>query len=399
MVKQKKFLFPKKKIILCFIKYYLPGYRSGGPVRSIINFVEKFGHEYDIRIVCSGHDSINYKPYKDIIIENWNKVGKSNVFYLSNKLTKFRKILNLLINEKYDLIYINSFFSFTFSIFPLLVQYFNLIDLKSFLIAPRGEFSKNAIKIKKLKKKFYIFIVKILGLYNNICWQASSRLEYEDIKRVLGTTAENIQIAPDLNCIINPISKKITHKKSRVLRLIFLSRISPMKNLDFLIKVLSEVSYPLEINILGPKEDIKYWKKCEKLINKMPKYIKVIIGGEIPPKKVPEVFSKFDLFVFPTRGENFGHVIPEALSSGTPVLLSDQTSWEEDKGKSPGLQIIPLYELKWIKAIEQWANFSYEEILKRRQSAKSYFKKIKLENKKNILLNKKLFDYKTSCLN
>ena len=39
MDEQKKILSSKKKVILCFIKYYLPGYRSGGPVRSIVNFV------------------------------------------------------------------------------------------------------------------------------------------------------------------------------------------------------------------------------------------------------------------------------------------------------------------------------------------------------------------------
>jgi glycosyltransferase involved in cell wall biosynthesis len=399
MVIQKKILSSEKKIILCFIKYYLPGYRSGGPVRSIVNFVEKFGHEYDIRIICSSHDSINNNPYKGIILEKWNKLGKANVFYVSNKITKFRKIFNLLCNTKYDMIYINSFFTFTFSIFPLLIQYFNFVNFKSFVIAPRGEFSKNALKIKKLKKITYILFAKMLGLYDNHCWQASSQLEAEDIRGVFGKAAINIQIAPDLNSLIRPIPKKRTYKKGSVLKLVFLSRISPMKNLDFLIRFLSEVSYPVQLNILGPKEDIQYWKECNKLINKMPKHIKVIISGEVFPEKVQEAFSKFDLFVFPTRGENFGHVIPEALSSGTPVLLSDKTPWQEDKSTSPGLQIIPLCELKWTKAIEQWANFSDEEILKRRQAAKNYFKKIKLKNKKSILLNKQLFDYKTTCLN
>ena len=36
-----------------------------------------------------------------------------------------------------------------------------------------------------------------------------------------------------------------------------------------------------------------------------------------------------DLFFLPTRGENFGHVIAEALSVGTPVLISDQTPWRK----------------------------------------------------------------------
>ena len=397
MVDKKKNSSSKKKVILCFIKYYLPGYRSGGPVRSIVNFVEKFGDVYDIRIVCSSHDAIDNKPYDNIIIEEWNQVGKAKVFYLPNKIIKYKKILNLLNDLKYDMIYLNSFFTFTFSIFPLMVQYFKFINLKSCIIAPRGEFTVNAIKIKKLKKLIYIFFVKIIGLYKHTCWQASSELESEDIRRVIGGAARNIQIAPDLNFLKWSINDKLPYQRKDVLKIIFLSRISPMKNLDFLINILAGVSYPLELSILGPKEDLHYWDVCKKLIDKLPNYIKVNIGGEVFPEKVQETFSKYDLFVFPTRGENFGHVIPEALSAGTPILLSDRTPWLQDK--SFGLQILPLTNKAWVKAIEEWANLSSDKILLRRQAALNYSNKIRLTNEKSIKKNKLLFDYKSTCLN
>ena len=38
-------------------------------------------------------------------------------------------------------------------------------------------------------------------------------------------------------------------------------------------------------------------------------------------------FSEYDAFVFPTRGENFGHVIAESLSASCPVVCTDQTPW------------------------------------------------------------------------
>ena len=297
------------------------------------------------------------------------------------------------------MIYLNSFFTFTFSIFPLLLQYFSFINLKSFVIAPRGEFTENAIKIKKIKKNFYIFLVKILGFYKNICWQASSELELKDIKREIGKSAKNIQIAPDLIFADGYNLKELSYQKEKesVFKIVFLSRISPMKNLDFLIKVLSNVSNPLELSILGPKEDSKYWLKCKKLMNKIPTNIKIIIGGEISPEKVYETFGKYDLFVFPTRGENFGHVIPEALAAGTPILLSDRTPWLQDK--LFGLQIIPLTNKLWVKAIEEWANLSNDEMLLRRKAALNYAYKIEQINEKSIKQNKLLFDYKSSCLN
>ena len=390
MVDQKKNSQSKKKVILCFIKYYLPGYRSGGPVRSIVNFVEKFSDVYDIRIVCSSHDAIDNQPYDNIIINEWNQVGKAKVFYVSNNIIKFKKIFDLLNEPKYDVVYFNSFFTFTFSIFPLLLKYFKFIDLKSCIIAPRGQFSVNAIKIKKIKKLIYILFAKIIGLYKNVCWQASSKLELDDIKRVIGVTAKNIQIAPDLNFLKWSVHNKLPYQRKDILKIVFLSRISPMKNLDFLINTLAEVSYPLELSILGPKEDLHYWDVCKKLMDKLPNYIKVNIGGEVFPEEVQETFSKYDLFVFPTRGENFGHVIPEALSVGTPILLSNQTSWKQDK--SLGIQILPLNENEWIKAIEEWANLSHDKLLTRKQAALDYAKKIKLDNENSIYKNKCLFE-------
>ena len=387
----------KKKVILCFIKYYLPGYRYGGPIRSIANFVEKFGDKYDIRIVCSSHDASDNKPYEGITVEKWNQVGKAQVYYVSNRLIKFKKIFNLLRETKYDALYLNSFFTFTFSIFPLLVQYFSFISLKSCVIAPRGEFSKNAIKLKKIKKLIYLHFVKKIGLYDNLCWQASSQLEYEDIQRALGKAATNIHIAPDLIFSNWSVQNEIFIDNDPTLKIVFLSRISPMKNLDFLLKALINVSLPLELNILGPKEDTRYWEECKKLMKKLPNNIKINIGDEVLPEKVQETFSCYDLFVFPTRGENFGHVIPEALTAGTPILLSDQTPWDRDK--SLGLHILPLIKSYWTEAIEEWASLSRGEILKRKQAALNYANSIKLENEQSFFKNSKLFDYKLSCLN
>ncbi len=397
MFTEKKKISFKKKVILCFVKYYLPGYRYGGPVRSIVNFVEEFGDQYDIRIVCSSHDALDNKPYKGINIEEWNQVGKAKVFYVSNKFRKFKKIFKLLRQTKFDVLYLNSFFTFTFSIFPLLVQYFNFTSLKSCVIAPRGEFAKNAIELKKFKKLVYMYFVKFIGLYNHLCWQASSNLESKDISRALKNTPKTIKVAPDLISSNWIIKKEAIHQRKQKFKIIFLSRISPMKNLDFLINVLRGVSCSLELSIIGPKDDKKYWDECQKLIEKVPENVKIHISDEIHPDEVPDTFSKYNLFVFPTRGENFGHVIPEALSVGTPILLSDQTHWEQDA--SLGLQILPLKSGAWINAIEEWSKLTDEELLKRKKAALDYANRIKIKNKHSFSKNKKLFDYKLSCLN
>ncbi|HEY0003146.1 MAG TPA: glycosyltransferase, partial [Actinoplanes sp.] len=57
--------------------------------------------------------------------------------------------------------------------------------------------------------------------------------------------------------------------------------------------------------------------------------IRVRYRGELAQGQVRPTFARYDAFVFPTRGENFGHVIAESLSVSCPVICSAETPWNE----------------------------------------------------------------------
>ena len=81
----------------------------------------------------------------------------------------------------------------------------------------------------------------MLNLFDKIVWQAASKSEYKDIFINLSIKKNLVKIASDLSKKYKT-SKKFNLKKNKKtpgnLKIIFLSRINPMKNLDFLIKVL-----------------------------------------------------------------------------------------------------------------------------------------------------------------
>ena len=60
------------------------------------------------------------------------------------------------------------------------------------------------------------------------------------------------------------------------------------------------------------------------------------------------MFVKYDVFYFPTKSENFGQVIWESLSSGCPVLISDQTPWNN----------IENHRVGWVRSLSKMNNFS-----------------------------------------
>ena len=369
-----------KKTILYFVSHYLPGFKSGGVVRSISNFVENLGDEFNIKIICKDRDLNSIEPYKNIKIDQWNKIGKAKVFYLSKKNTNFFKLYILLKKTDFDIIFLNSFFSPKFTILPLFLRLFGCFKNKKCVISTRGELSSGALKIKKLKKFLFILIFKKI-LYSNLYWQVSNKLELIDVKKKLGKIAKDIHIIQDL--LPKEYSKpiKIKKLKNKNKRIIFLSRISPIKNLHFLINVLLNISKPLEFFIYGNKEDLKYWRYCQNIIKQLPANIKIFIYDEVNFKQVYRSFECSDFFAFPTKSENFGHVILESLSVGTCVILSDKTSW---KPKFPALNIVKLKKNLWVSAINEWLNLDKKELQKRRLLALKYYQNIKKENQKSI---------------
>jgi len=363
-----------RPIILCFVAYYLPGYRSGGPVRTIANFVDHLGDEFDIRIVTRDRDALDTAPYPVVEVDAWNAVGQAQVFYASKETLTLRGVGRLLRDIPHDLLYLNSFFAFSFTGLPLLARRFGLAPKGPCVIAPRGEFSAGAIALKALKKRLYLTTAKAIGLYHGLQWQASSEFEAQDIRRELGTLAESIHVAPDLPPKLKTESDDPSEQQARApgpLRIIFLSRISPMKNLDFLLAALQRISQPMNLTIIGPLLEPEYWGKCQRIIKTIKQPVTVDYQGEVTPLQVLETFARHDLFVLPTRGENYGHVILESLSAGTPVLVSDQTPWQ-DSGDD-ALQTLVLDSLEpWIKSIETWALLSESELLMRRKLAATY---------------------------
>ena len=258
-----------RPVILCLVGFYLPGYRAGGPVRSIANFVDHLGDEFDIRIVTRDCDYLSYSPYDGVNIDGWNRVGKANVFYASRNTLSLFGISRILSETPHDILYLNSFFEFRFTTLPLLARKLCIAPQKPCVIAPRGEFSSGALALKTQKKFLYLKLVNFFKLFANLTWQASSYFECSDIQRRIGAIAHDIQVASDLPPAGAAKSYQAplhdTQLDKSQLRIVFLSRICRMKNLSFLLYALHYSMKNIHLNIYGPLEDPDYWIQCHPL--------------------------------------------------------------------------------------------------------------------------------------
>jgi glycosyltransferase involved in cell wall biosynthesis len=141
------------------------------------------------------------------------------------------------------------------------------------------------------------------------------------------------------------LSHSYTFKKSGQLFLVFLSRISRKKNLDFLLMVLSGLPQDcsIRLTVAGPVEEPDYWEECAGLIDRLPSHIGVDVVGPVPNRDLASFYRKFHAFILPTHGENFGHAILEAMLNSKPVVISDRTPWKGLEERKSGY-VIPLHD-------------------------------------------------------
>lgn len=319
-----------RPVVTVCIRHYLPGYKSGGPVRSVANLVEQLGDEFDFRIVTSDRDIHDDRPYAGVAIDAWQPVGTAQVFYASTATQTLSGLAKVLNSVSGDLLYVNSFFDRNFTLLPLVARRLGLLRQRRAIVAPRGEFSAGALRIRAGKKKTFLMLARLVGLYSGVSWHASTELEAADIGRVMGCrAASRTFVAINLSAALLERSQEVWRPRAagEPLRVIFVSRIAPKKNLDYALRVAASSAIPLVFNIYGMVDDAAYWKSCQELIARMPSHVSVTYRGALPHDSVGEALAAHDVLFLPTQGENFGHVVAESLMQGTPVLLSDRTPW------------------------------------------------------------------------
>lgn len=379
-----------KKTVLVFNKFYLPGYKAGGPILSVANIISALGDEICFKVVATDRDSGDVAQYSGINPFAWKKVGKADVYYVPFADVSIFQVVRLIREVSPDILYLNSFFNFKFTILPLLAWYLGLGGKESLVLAPRGEFSKGALGIKSFRKRVYVEFFKLARLGKNIVWHASSEYEALDIQNAVSADACRIKVASDLPREVAGVAQRIPSGRSMPLRAVFLSRISPKKNLDYAIRVLGGVRSSVRFTVYGPIADKDYWDRCLKSAEVLPKNIEFEYGGLVDSSRVVEVLEEHDLFFFPTHGENYGHVIAEALIAGLPLLISDQTPWRRLSELGVGRDLSLEDEGRFVEYIESLASMSDSQYRKLRTKVLAGAVLL-LELKEKVEANRRIF--------
>lgn len=305
-------------------------------MRALQHLTDALEGDVTFRIVTRDRDFGDGVAYPNVPADAWTRLGCTDVLYLSPPQVNAKRVRALLEEEAVDLIYLNSFFSPRFSILVNAMNATLGARQRPVIVAPRGEFADSALAYKPVRKRVYLAAARVSGLYRRATWHASSELEASDIRNKWGAHAR-VFVAPE---IVQRTSVHSRHPKRRgEIRVVFIGRVARVKNLDGALHILSTMEVPVSYDVYGQLEDPAYEAECRALISGLPEHVKVTLHGPTPPTELATILAKSDVLLLPSRGENFGHAIIEAMAAGCPVLISDQTPWRNLEREGAGWDV------------------------------------------------------------
>jgi len=249
-----------------------------------------------------------------------NELGK--VIYLKQLFHSFP--LRLIIRaasevKKADIVHVNSFF------YPSSVctAFFAFLHRKKIVWSVHGELDDYCLTLKPLKKKVFLLLVRPF-VRKLAVFHVASDMEEVYVQKHLGKNIKTIKIPCLIECNY-PASPAITEPY-----FLYIGRFHVKKGIDLLIQAIWQSALFLKSGyILKLAGDYKneYGEKIVKLIAKAGLSAKIKLIGPVAGIEKDALYKGAYFTIMPSITENFGMVVAESLSFGTPVITTTGTPW------------------------------------------------------------------------
>jgi glycosyltransferase involved in cell wall biosynthesis len=172
---------------------------------------------------------------------------------------------------------------------------------------------------------------------------ATSEMERDWIERYLGKGPRIAVIPNGVEMQVFPGTPRETKPASRTRQVLYLGRLHPLKGLELLIEAWGRMGNGTpeacptggngwQLVIAGPDEQgtrarLEAQARTLGLAN-------LTFPGPLYGEEKRRALAEADLFALPSRTENFGIAVAEALAAGLPVITTKGTPWSEIEGRS-----------------------------------------------------------------
>lgn len=240
----------------------------------------------------------------------------------SNGLTQYLK------SHDYDLYHTNGLWMYCNHITCSMARRRN----KPYVITPHGMLYPNALQRSYWKKWPLIQLCFRKDIDEANCIHVTCKAEMEYVRNFGYKGA--VAIVPNPANLPDCLDELVVRKQSnlsvdRLRKFGFLGRLHPIKKVENLLYGVAMLPQPqdCELVIMG-KGDDTYEQFLRNEIKRLG-LTNVIFKGFVSGREKYEELSQLSCLFLPSDSENFGMIVTEALSVGTPVMASLGTPWEE----------------------------------------------------------------------
>ena len=286
---------------------------SGGPSRSVPMLVKGLAElGVDITLMTIRSENMNIHALE-------GTTAKLKV--LSPSFSR-KEIAKYLADERFELIQIQSVWEMPYHKVILEARKQNI----PYIVTPRGMLEPWSLSQKKWKKKLAWWLYQRNDVQKSACVFTTAKMEAEHVSN-LGITTCKAVIPNGIETDAYPCKSSVEGVKKQVL---FLSRVHVKKGIELLFeawKRLHSDYVDWQLLVIGNGE-AEYIHSLENRVESLglKDCIKILppVFGEAKIK----VYQESALFCLPSFSENFGMVIAEAMSCGTPVITTTNCPWE-----------------------------------------------------------------------
>ena len=306
--------------IVHVVPTYLPARRYGGPIVSVHGLCKALaarGHEVDVFTT-----NVDGNSTLDVPVGTTVHMDGVRVHYFASEFPRLywsRAMGNELRQLRCDILHTHAVYLWPGVAAARAARKASI----PYVISPRGMLVPELIAAKSpFVKKTWLRLFERPGFAHASAIHFTSELEWEDAKRVGIPLPHPVVVPNGIDVEPRPDVRRDENT------LLFLGRISWKKGLDIAIQALARL--PETRLIIAGNDDENLTPRLRELAHAFGVADRVAYPGPIYGAAKNELLARATLFVLPSRSENFGNAVLEALAMETPVVLSTGVGLAEE---------------------------------------------------------------------
>ena len=233
-----------------------------------------------------------------------------------------KDIAKYLADEKFELIQIQSMWDLPYHKVMVEARRLGI----PYVVTPRGMLEPWSLSQKKWKKILAWWLYQRKDVQKSACIFTTAKMEAEHVSELAITTCKAV-IPNGIETNAYPCKTSIDVVKKQVL---FLSRIHVKKGIEILFDAWKRIHSDFsdwQLLVVGNGE-AEYVHSLEMNVESLGLKDSIRILPPVFGNDKTRIYQESALFCLPSFSENFGLVIAEAMSCGTPVITTTNCPWD-----------------------------------------------------------------------